>query len=727
MSRAGLLRLDGRDTSLVVDARGAGAPHCVHWGARLADGADLAGLSRHDAAGAARPAAIDAPLDLLPTADFGFFGEPALTGRSSGGAWVTVLRLASAVQEAERIEIACRDRTAGIAVVLDLRLAADDDVLLSRATVTNEGDAPFDLQWLAALTLPLPAGSTEALAFHGGWGEEFRTARVTLPPGAWQRASRRGRPGHDGFPALIAGEAGFDDRRGAVFGVHLGWSGNHRMMIESLPGGARQVQVGELLSPGEAVLPPGGAYRSPTAFAARTDAGLNALSGMFHEHLRRRVLPCRVASRPRPVVFNTWQALYFDQTHEALIELAERAAGVGAERFVVDDGWFAGRRDDRAALGDWKIDRTKLPRGLRAVAERVNALGMEFGLWVEPEMVNPESGLYRAHPDWALSLPGRPAVPGRNQLVLDLTRTEVWDHTFAWIDGYLRELPIASLKWDHNRDLTHAGDARGRPAVRAQTLALYRLLDALRDRHPEVEIESCASGGARIDYGILSRTHRFWTSDNTDAAARIEIQDGCSLFFPPEVMGAHVGPAPDPTTRRSVSMNFRGRTATFGHFGLELDLRAAPAAEVAELKRHVAAYKRHRKLIHGGRWHRLAGAEGGAIGWCAVSPDRTRAVALAVRAADTALAEGATMRLAGLDRARTYRVRIEEPAPEHVRASMPDPEAWFGGGVDLGGDTLCGVGVRLPLRWPETALLLTFEAIPRSGAAAGTAAGAGRG
>lgn len=714
MSPAGLLRLDGRGTSLVADARGAGVPRCVYWGARLANGADLSGLARRDAAGTERPAVIETPLDLLPAADFGFFGEPALTGWSGGGGggrWAAVLRLASVRQETERLELVCRDRVAGIATALDLRLAPDGDVLVARTTLTNEGDAPFHLQWLAALTLPLPAGSTEALAFHGGWGEEFRTARIPLPPGVWQRTSRRGRPGHDGFPALIAGEAGFDDHRGAVFGFHLGWSGNHRMLVESLPGGGRQVQLGERLSPGEVVLPPGGSYRSPPAFAACASAGLNALSGAFHEHLRRRVLPHRVTGRPRPVVLNTWQALYFDQTHDALIELAEQAAGVGAERFVVDDGWFAGRRDDRAALGDWKVDRTKLPRGLRAVAERVNALGMEFGLWIEPEMVSPASDLYRAHPDWALSLPGRPTVAGRNQLVLDLTRAEVRDHTFAWIDGYLRELPIASLKWDHNRDLTHAGDAEGRPAARAQTLALYGLLDALRERHPEVEIESCASGGARIDYGILARTHRFWTSDDTDAVARAAIQNGCSLFFPPEVMGAHVGPAPDPTTRRSVSMNFRGRMATFGHFGLELDLRAAPAADLAELKRHVAAYKRHRRLIHGGRWHRLAGAEGGAIGWCAVAPDRTRAVALAVQAADTALAEAATMRLAGLDRARVYRVRIEEPVPEHVRASMPAPEAWIGDGVDVGGDVLCDAGVRLPLRWPETALLLTFEAV----------------
>ena len=715
MSPAGLLRLDGRETSLVVDARGTGVPRCVHWGARLAGAADLSGLARLDAAGTERPAVIEAPLDLLPAADFGFFGEPAITGRSGGGAWAAAFELASAAQEAERLNLVCRDRVAGIAIAIELRLAPDDDVLVSRLTLENEGDTPFDLHWLAALALPLPEGSTEALAFHGGWGEEFRITRVPLPPGVWQRSSRRGRPGHDGFPAMITGEAGFDDRRGAVFGFHLGWSGNHRMLIESLPGGGRQVQLGELLAPGEVVLPPGGSYRSPPAHAARADAGLNALSGAFHEHLRRRVLPRGLASRPRPVVFNTWQALYFDQTHEALIELAELAADMGAERFVVDDGWFAGRCDDRAALGDWKVDRTKLPHGLRAVAERVNVLGMELGLWVEPEMVNPESDLYRAHPDWALSLPGRPKVFGRNQLVLDLTRPEAWDYTFAWIDGYLRELPIASLKWDHNRDLTHAGDAQGRPAARAQTLALYRLLDALRERHPQVEIESCASGGARIDYGILSRTHRFWTSDNTDATARAAIQNGCSLFFPPEVMGAHVGPAPDPATQRSVSMNFRGRMATFGHFGLELDLRAVPAADLAELKLHVAAYKRHRGVIHGGRWHRLAAAEGGVSGWCAVAPGRTRAVALAIQAEDTALAKAATVRLAGLDPARVYRVRIEEPVPEHVRASMPDPAAWLGSGVDLAGSRLCDAGMRLPLRWPETALLLTLEAVPEPG------------
>ena len=708
-----LLRLDGRGATLVIDAGpAAGMPRCVYWGERLADGTDLAGLARPDASDLERPAAIPTPLTLLPTADFGFFGEPALVGRSGDGGWAADPDLTRATREAEGLELVCRDPLAGITIAIDLRLPPDGDVLVARTTLTNENDAPYHLHWLAALTMPLPAASTEALVFHGSWGEEFRTVRASLPPGVWQRASRRGRPGHDAFPGLIAGEAGFDDRRGAVYGFHLGWSGNHRMFVESLPDGRRQAQVGELLLPGEVVLPPGASYASPAAYAARTNAGLNVLSAAFHDHLRRRVLPRRVAARARPVVFNTWQALYFDQTHDALIDLAGRAADLGVERFVVDDGWFTGRGDDRAALGDWRVDRRKLPAGLEAVAERVDALGMEFGLWVEPEMVSPASELYRTHPDWVLSLPGRPPVEGRHQLVLDLTRPEVWDYTIDWLDGYLRELPIASLKWDHNRDLTHPGDAAGRPAVRAQTLALYRLLDTLRAHHPDVEIESCASGGGRIDFGILARTHRFWTSDNTDAVARVEIQNGCSVFFPPEVMGAHVGPSPDHTTHRSVGMNFRARVATFGHFGLELDLRNTPAEELAELKQHVAAYKRHRLLLHTGRWHRLAPTEAGVHGWCVVSGDGTRAVALALRAAGTSLGRAAPIRLAGLDAARVYRVRVAEPAPAHVRASMPEPEAWFGRGVEYRGSVLCEAGLHLPLRWPQTALLLTLDVVP---------------
>lgn len=293
-----------------------------------------------------------------------------------------------------------------------------------------------------------------------------------------------------------------------------------------------------------------------------------------------------------------------------MMALADRAAALGIERFVVDDGWFPARHDDRAGLGDWQVDRAKFPAGLGPLADHVTTLGMEFGLWVEPEMVNPDSDLCRAHPDWPLMLAGRPMITARHQLVLDLGRAEVRDYLFGAIDALLEGLPIRYLKWDHNRDLATAGGAMGRAAYRDQVLGTYALIDRLRSAHPAVEIEACAGGGGRIDAGIATRTHRFWTSDNLDAVSRSDIQRGFLLFMPPERMGAHVGASPAHATGRSQSMGFRCAVALAGHFGVELDPATLGEADHAILAAWIARYKALRDRLHGGAVWLGEGADG---------------------------------------------------------------------------------------------------------------------
>ena len=297
---------------------------------------------------------------------------------------------------------------------------------------------------------------------------------------------------------------------------------------------------------------------------------------------------------PRPVHLNSWEAVYFAHDEKRIGELAKAAASIGAERFVLDDGWFSGRGNDTAGLGDWIPDPVKYPDGLAPIAAKVQRLGMQFGLWVEPEMVNPDSDLYRAHPDWALTIDGRNPPTARNQLVLDMRREDVRDYLLGRLDAILRSAPISYLKWDHNRDHSPSGGAE-------QIRGSYALFAALRKAHPKVEIESCAGGGGRINAGILEYVHRFWTSDNIDALARIPMQRGFLAFMPPEMMGAHVGASPSHATGRVQSLDFRAAIACQGHFGIEVDPAAMEPAEREKLAGWVRFYKEWRHLIHGGK------------------------------------------------------------------------------------------------------------------------------
>ncbi len=666
-------------------------PTVLHWGADPGEVDDaVADLWSRPVA-----TATPVPLTLVPVAADGPLGRPGLEawpvdepGRTAPGS----VRFTEGRCDLDGATLTFEARSpAGLVLAGTVVAGATLQVSLR---LRNESDRSWVLARLAT-TLPLPHDADELLRFDGRWCAEMTPARAGWAGGTQVVENRRGRTSHDHVPVAFVGHRGFGEHRGPVHGVHLAWSGNGEVRFEDLGDARRAVQVGEVLLPGEVVLAPGDVHESPVVHGVHGE-GLTAASRGFHTVVRRslatRDLP------PRPVTCNTWEAVYFDHDGDRLRALADVAARVGVERFVLDDGWFGSRRDDSSGLGDWWVSPDAHPDGLGPLIDHVRGLGMAFGLWVEPEMANPDSDLLRAHPGWVL---GDPGITIRNQVVLDLALDECREHLLAVLDGLLADHDISYLKWDHNRDLVGAGG-------RAQTLALHHLLDELRARHPGVEIESCASGGGRMDLSILERTERVWTSDCNDALERQTIQRGATHLLPPEVLGAHVGPPRAHTTGRTHRLHLRAATALFGHLGIEWDLLEASERHLEALTWWIEQHKARRPLLHGGDVVRLDPVGGGhAHG--VVSPDRSHA--LWCWAQLTSTTDTAPPRLvpADLDPDRTYEVRWLE-APGEV-LGLAFPPAWMeasrrGEPIRATGRTLGTVGLQLPVLHPESALLV---------------------
>ncbi len=706
--------LQGGDVSLVVDCTGAGMPRIAYWGPRLPEPAadDVAvGGTRALSQGGLD---LDAPLRLLPQVGQGFPGQPGLGGARGGEDWVTDFRPVDVRSDGGTLALVCEDAVAELQLRCELALDPDTGVLRSVNELVNLSERrEYRLDWLAALVLPVPVEPAEVLTARGRWAREFEWVRQPYPADVLLRENRTGRTSHEHFPGLVVGTAGFGERRGCCYGFHLGWSGNHRIVVEHTPNAQRQVQLGELALPGELCLKPGGRYRSPAAYAAVSAEGLGGMSALWHDYVRGSVVQLQ---RPRrPVHLNTWEAFYFDHDVPRLKRFADTAAELGIERFVLDDGWFRGRNDDTRALGDWYPDSGKYPDGLQALVGHVRSLGMEFGLWVEPEMVNEDSDLFRAHPDWVLAVPGRRQPMGRNQLVLDLARPEVIEYLFSRLDSLLGEFDIDYLKWDMNRELSQPGHD-GRASVHAQTHALYELLDRLRRAHPQVEIESCASGGGRADFEILRRTTRVWTSDCNDAVERQVIQRGFSLFFPPEIMGAHVGPQRAHTTGRTLDFSFQGGTALFGHLGFELDVTALDDGERQQIRQIIDLYKRHRALLHGGRAVRLECGDPQALAHGVVARDGAEALFCYAQIGALETTVPPPLRLAGLPEGRRYRARLiyESTRPRHAMKFAP--QVLTGEGAEISAEWACRAGLQLPVTTPETLLLIHLQEIDGGGA-----------
>jgi alpha-galactosidase len=700
ISSARLAHLRAGGVSVVLDLPADGLPAVLHWGADL--GPDVG-----DLAAALAPVRVnnapDVPVrvSVLPENSTGWVGTPGLRGHRDGDAWSTRFERSEYDVGEDRVLARSTDPVAGLQVEIEFELSASG-LLGCRATLRNVGDGPYAVEGLD-LALPVPPVATEILDQAGRWARERAPQRRDVTVGTHLRENRRGRTGPDAATVLLAGVRGFGFGDGEVWGLHVGWSGNHRSSVERVASGETLLAGGELLLPGEVVLAPGESYAAPRLYAAYGD-GLDAAAARVHEYLRARPSHPR---EPRPVVLNTWEAVYFDHDLDRLRALATLAAEVGVERYVLDDGWFLGRRDDTAGLGDWYVDPTVWPDGLHPLVETVRGLGMQFGLWVEPEMVNPDSELARAHPDWILQTGDRLPVPSRHQQVLDLTRPAAYTHILERLDALVSEYRLDYLKWDHNRDLVDAGStATHRAAVHAQTLAVYRLLDELRAAHPGLEIESCSSGGARADLGVLARTDRIWASDCIDPHERQTILRWTAQLLPPELVGSHIGSPVSHSTGRTHDLSFRGATALFGHFGIEWDLTSCTPAELAELTGWVTLAKRFRRVLHTGRTVRVDHPDPALWAHGVVAADRSAAL-FAFVAMDRPLTwPPGPVRLPGLDPDRPYQITPVGPGHGTVPIAASGRPAWDDASLTLTGRVLATVGLVPPALQPDHAALV---------------------
>ena len=687
-------------------------PTIIYWGAALKNTTpeEIALLSvRQWSHGGP---AVDVASSLSNELGAGVPGPPGFIAHRQSADWAAIFFVTEVVQtQANSARIVCEDTNTKIRAVYDLVLDPTSNVLTASTLIENLGTQDVTIDWCSALCIPLDRRLTRLSAFTGRWAMEFQNQEIDAFRGSYVRENKSGRTSHDNFPGLIAKADFTSEKNGPAAGFHLGWSGNNRVRVDRHSDGRAFVQMGELFYPGEMEIPAGGAYETPKLFASWTDQGLNKLSQQFHEHLSNSVMDGRIRRKPRPVHYNTWEAVYFDHSEEKLLALAEKAAWIGAERFVLDDGWFGSRRNDQAGLGDWWVSSDVYPNGLGPLTKRVQELGMEFGIWFEPEMVNPDSDLYRAHPDWILEANGVEQIPSRNQYTLDLTKPEVSEYLFEKISAIISEYNVAYVKWDMNREIHHPGSA-GRGAIHRQTNAVYALMDRLRSHHQNLEIETCSSGGGRSDYGILKYTDRIWASDSNDALDRQAIQRGASYFFPLNVLGAHVGPRECHVTRRTFNMEFRAATAFFGHMGMELDLFEESETDLEVLKSCIDLYKQHRDLVHGGDFVRLDSSDYlNVVG--VVSKDKNEALFSCAKTTGHSTTLPGRFRFAGLDASKRYRLRIIWPS-KNVSVTSPsivDAANLLTKGSIFSGEAILVHGIQLPLMHPESCIIYHFAAV----------------
>ncbi|NMN01270.1 alpha-galactosidase [Bifidobacterium sp. DSM 109958] len=747
------------DAALGLVFHGSELPRIVHWGRRLSAPGTL--LASYDAL---RPQRVSGALDdtpwpsVLPTQAESWIGEPRLvvrrggvelfpkftvtgidTGDTAGLVPATVDFDPQSGPE-DIADVTGRTRTTGPSRVPGVIVHAEDaelgvglewhaqivagGLVRQQAAIRNLFGADHATLEVGKVELgfPVPATATEILTATGHHLRERSPQRQPFTVGRFAKPQLAGRPDFDASLLLTAGVPGFDFTHGEAYAVHVAWSGNAELSAERLPYTQGIIGGGEALFGGEITLPGAGAesYETPWVYGSFGD-GLNEVAARFHEYVRSR--HPRLFAHGRPVLLNTWEAVYFQHDFDTLKALAAKAAATGVERFVVDDGWFGSRRDDTSGLGDWQIAQDVWPDGpksLKALADTVHGLGMQFGLWFEPEMVNPDSDVARAHPDWILApAPGRLPMQGRSQQVLDLTNPDAFAYILDAMDTLTGKLGIDYIKWDHNKLVTEAVSPRtGRPAVHAQTEAVYRIFRELIRNHPGLEIESCSSGGGRVDLGILEYASRIWASDCVDPVERADIQRYTSLLVPSAMIGEHVGASPAHSTHRATSQELRMAMAFLGHMGVEWNLLKEPDDAVAELAVWIAEFKKHRDwfaidtCVHSDSTDPSTRLDG------LVMPSRDAAIYRFTQLTTGQTYPAAPMRLPGLDPARTYRVSPLDPCLALADAADPSGIAngqstlgwWTADGVLMTGEALARYGIRPPSLHPAQAVLFKVVA-----------------
>ena len=555
----------------------------------------------------------------------------------------------------------------GVGVRLIYTAYPDCDVITARMEISNTGERPFTLCKALSYQLDLPRTGYQLTTLTGAWARERHPNVQQLAHGAVTFGSNTGVSSHYCNPFFMLAEPDATEHTGHVYGFNLIYSGSHFASVESGPYHRTRVMAGIQPEGFRWTLQPGEKFDTPEAVLSYSCRGKNGLSQNMHRFVQKHIVRGVWANKPRPVLLNNWEATYFDFKESTLLRLAREAQKVGVELFVLDDGWFGQRNDDFKALGDYNINTKKLPGGLSGLAQKINALGMDFGLWVEPEMISPDSDLYRAHPDWAVHTPGQTPALGRNQLVLDLCRREVQDYIVENINKILHSAPIRYIKWDMNRHLSDCFS----PALAEQgrfahtwVQGVYRVFERVIAANPEVLFEACASGGNRFDLGILCYMPQIWTSDCTECWERMLIQTGTSYGYPPSVMGCHVSAVPNHQVLRTSPIEARFDVAAFGAFGYELDLTQCTPAEKKAIANQVAFYKQHRTLLQTGRFYRIASPfEGESCCWLVVDEEKKNAIVLDALGRVTPNDETPPLRLVGLDPDRCYRM---ENRPELI-------------------------------------------------------------
>ena len=568
--------------------------------------------------------------------------------------------------EAETLIIVLVDPLTTVRIELSYTLFSSRPVLTRTARFINDGHAEVFLDQAMSACLDLPDAEYEWWQFSGAWGRERHLKTRTLEQGITSIGSIRGNSSAQQNPFVILARPGTDDRQGEAIGCAFVYSGNFLIQAEVDTFDTTRLLVGIHPQGFRWKLRPGSSFQTPEVVFAYTADGLNDLSATLHSLFRERLMRGQWRDRPRPIVTNNWEATYFDFTEDTLIDIARTAQGVGAELFVLDDGWFGARRGERAGLGDWTPNTDLLPDGIAGLSKKVTDLGIDFGLWVEPEMVNEDSNLFRTHPDWVIQTPNRRRSVGRFQLVLDYSRAEVVDHVFTQLSDVFSTAKISYVKWDMNRSLTEVfssalpTDQQGEVAHR-HMLGVYALLERLTTAFPHILFESCASGGARFDAGMLFYAPQAWASDDSDAVERLKIQWGSSFAYPIVSHGAHVSITPNHQVNRVTPLHTRANVAFFGAFGYELDLNKLSDEEIAEVKAQVAFMKEHRELIQFGTFYRLRSPfDSNITCWMVVNKQKTKAIVGWYRVLNTVNAPFDRVRLVGLDTTKRYRITGNE-------------------------------------------------------------------
>ncbi|HEY9276559.1 MAG TPA: alpha-galactosidase [Candidatus Nanopelagicaceae bacterium] len=630
----------------------------------------------------------------------GFLGYPTISGHRNGRDWSTQFTVKDIKSTKNSAVIILEDKNVLLNLNVEFKIL-ESGLIEINAVIENLGESYVLNEF--TYWLPLPDRAEETLDFVGRWSNERNPQRRPIGIGRWVRDSREGKTGHNATIGEIALTKETTFSSGEVWSIALGWSGNHQYLVERDAQGSISIGAGELLAPGEVILAKGESYRAPRVFAGYSEDGIDGVAHKFHEMLRARP---NHPKKLRPLTLNLWEAIYFQHSESRVKELIDRAAQIGVERIVLDDGWFGSRRDDRSGLGDWFISKEVWPNGLSPISEYALSKGIEFGLWFEGEMFNSDSDLFRMHPDWALGEQSREIPTWRHQQVLNLANADVFAYVLEAVSSVISSSKVSYIKWDHNRVLIDAG-SDGRPAYREQVLAIYRLFDELKKMHKGLEIESCASGGGRIDLGIVDHVDRFWVSDNNDALERQRIQRWTSQFIPFELLGTHIGPSPSHQTGRSLSLTFRAITALFGHAGIEWDISSCSPEELKFLKLWADYYKDKRSLIHSGEivrvdypdsHHHLYGVrtEGESIfGYAQLETIST--------------SQPPRIRIPGLAD-RNYEIRIPTISKD-IEMMLIKPPTWVSEGCKISGSILSEIGLAAPILKPGEALLFEIHPI----------------